>query len=460
MLLAFIAYGDEADAKMALELVPNKYYDAAYRAVHDKFAQYVQRFRSKLAVHVPDIIADLISADSAAEADYVDVFNTMKTYWEQGLNADFVLSRARTYAEHRRWQEFLAFASKLIAGPPDEDRIAKIEAKYRATVLEVSASLDVGVSLKDTDRVNKALEVRPVDRFETGITPLDDEGVCPTRKQIFVVLGLSGAGKSTAQRHLLTYPWMHREEPVNALLFALEQDLEDEVQIFFRSQGLYSAEVDGTKELQQVHFSVDAAGRADPASVVKKKVSLKSSLEARDKLHAKIKSRGEFFIKSMRSRVLTPDMVAATIMSIKSRYGVNIDLCGIDYLAGMKDSPGDESRAYLNTMELRNVGRELNCAMVTGQQINRDGEKALANGQPILSAHIEGDKRVINETDKLIIIQQTVAERRAQLSRIYVAKGRQKDANFWVVVSQNMAAGRFAVSSGLLSMSWEKKFKE
>jgi hypothetical protein len=464
MLLAFIAYGEEVDSRAAVDIVPGEFYDGPYRKVHTKFHSYLTRFRSKLSTHVPDIIKDLVDAHSDIQSDLVDIFSSLDSYWKQGLNRDFVFQKARIYVEQRRWLSFLAKAAPLVNGPGDEEKLAKIQDLYKTTVTAVHSNVEIGLNLKDVERVNSALAHRPHDAFYTGIQTLDERGICPTRKQLFTLIAPSGSGKSTGLLHFATTPWWHggpNGERINVLYIDLEQDVGDEVQRIFKSRGLYTEDVKKAgKEIVQVSFELDKMGRADPTTKTQKKLRLTSDKAKRDAIHEKIAQKGEFFICSKPAHWLTLSRTEALLDAIASQYHVQIDLLAVDYLGLMQEFPGSEDSIDKNSLGLRNLARQRNLAAMTAQQTNRDGDKALASGQLLTAAHIEGSKRLVNNTDKLLIFNQTEAEKRENLARLLAAKGRQQEAGFLTVISQNPAASRFAVSSGLSSMLWEKTLKD
>ena len=464
MLLAFIAYGDECDSRLAVDVVPSKFYDGPYKKVHDKFHQYLTKFRSKLAQHVPDIIVDLIAAHPTQEQDFVDIFQALDTHWQQGLNRDYVFSKAKVYVQHRYRQQQFQEVAPLLARPPDEDNLAKIDDIISRSNKLIVGSVDTGLNIKDVQAVNKALEHRPDAAFFTGIAPLDARGICPTRKQLLLLLALPGTGKSTGLLHFAMAPWWKGNpdgSPIHVLYFSLEQDAEDEVQKVFRARGLYTEAISGDQEISQVMFDLDSNGRVNPATLRKDKIKLTSNSKKRDALHEKIQKKGEFFIKSMKSNVLTPAVVHHTLDAIYAKYRVKIDLVLVDYVELMKVDRDGELRESTNRncLGLREIARDRDLAMVSAQQLNREGEKALESGQILTYAYIEGSKLVFNTADQVLVYQQTASEKREQLARLFANKGRRKEDGFMVVVSQNYAAGRFAVSSGMSSIAFETSMK-
>ncbi|CAK0764259.1 hypothetical protein CCP3SC1AL1_3490001 [Gammaproteobacteria bacterium] len=152
-------------------------------------------------------------------------------------------------------------------------------------------------------------------------------------------------------------------------------------------------------------------------------------------------------------------MVESLVEAILAKHGVRIDIAVVDYIGIMKGAGAAEDSIDYNSLGLRNVARRHNLAMITAQQINRDGQKALEQGQIITEVYVEGSKVLINNSDKIIIYQQTELERKEELARLWAAKGRQKKAKFMVVISQNYTASRFAVSAGTTSATWEATMK-
>lgn len=459
MLLSFIAYGSVSDSQFVLESAPSEYFDGLYRKIRDRFAKYVKKYGHGLSSHVPDIIAELVNQNSDDKDDLVSIFQSIKQYGEQPLNREFVLDRAEVLVRHQHSVRIIEKAASLLNNPPDVANNEKLEELFRSSNTSALRRIDVGVNLKDTEKINEALVAQLDARFPTGIKPLDAMGFCPTRKQAFLITALSGGGKTTMTRHMLQYPWWQgTEDKINVLYFSLEMELHDEVQSIYRQQG-YSSAVDGIVEFDEVLFDTNKEGQADPSTLKKRKTSLKSSEDKRDKIHEGIKQRGEFFIKVLPAGVLTPSLIVATLDAIKSKHGVDIDVAGIDGFPHMRAVPAsvreDETSLSHNFISVRNIARDRNMAWILNQQINREGSKQLDAGNTLRGDVIEGDKKIINHADKVLVLQQTDAERKMNLMRGYLEKGRQVAAKDMIVLSQNMAMGRAVISSGLLSKTWK-----
>lgn len=460
LLLTYIAFSSLEEARVALSLLDETYYDSIHQKIYRKFKHFISKYKASPQSHLFEIFSDLQKSHEKDAEILARIYDSIRDSWASGLSKNYIFDRAKVYKRTRDYQDFLTQAARLAQREPSAETIEELDElflKTRQSALELSP-IGEALNLKETERVNRALEQDPEDQIYSGIDALDQCGICPTKKQFFVVVAPSGSGKSLHMMQMATHEWWQftGEKKRHVLYVPLEMEVADEVKRAFRSRGLYTSDVKNL-ETKQMMFSVDSNGRADPRTIKRETVKLYNDLARRDRMHEKIKERGEFIIWPKQANVLTVSMLETMIRSINAQYGIQLDQCLVDYIRLMKRTRGQEARSDLeeNAIGLKQLAKDLNIAMTTAQQVTAEASKAILNGGLSSGADASSDKSIQFHADKLVCYMQTPTEAQHGLARLYVDKGRQVGGKMTIVIAQNYAANRYCVASGKMSVAWE-----
>jgi replicative DNA helicase len=172
----------------------------------------------------------------------------------------------------------------------------------------------------------------------------------------------------------------------------------------------------------------------------------------RDKLERRIDKFGtkleNVFIKDFPTGQLTVGQLEAYLDGLENTERFTPDLLIVDYPDLMKLDKNNFRLAIDETYKnLRGLGVARNMAVAVVSQSHR----AAANAKHVKSDNVAEAYSKVAHADCVITYNQTDAERRMHLARLYVSGGRNDEDKITIVVSQNYAFGMFAVDSVLMS---------
>jgi hypothetical protein len=156
------------------------------------------------------------------------------------------------------------------------------------------------------------------------------------------------------------------------------------------------------------------------------------------------------FIKEFATGMLTVRALEVYLDGLENNERFTPDLLIVDYPDLMKIDK-DNYRLGIDEVykEIRGLAKTRNMAVAVVSQGNRDSEKAKNVG----SGHVAEAWSKIAHADCIITYQQTPAEHKMGLARLYVAGGRNDEDKLTLIISQNYAFGSFIVDSCLMQGS-------
>jgi hypothetical protein len=209
------------------------------------------------------------------------------------------------------------------------------------------------------------------------------------------------------------------------------------------------------KEIQKVtKFTRDSLGRLDgfAETEMRPKITMDDP-KIMDKLARRIKKfgprmLGNIVVKQFPTGTLTVRQLEAYLDGLESNERFIPDLLIIDY-PDLMDVDKNNYRLSIDEIykQLRGIFVSRNIAGAIVSQGNRSSEKAKHVG----ADNVAEAWSKIAHADCVITYNQTVAEKKMGLARLYVAGGRNDEDKITLVISQNYAVGLFSVDSILMS---------
>ncbi|KAH0548131.1 hypothetical protein GP486_008138 [Trichoglossum hirsutum] len=162
-------------------------------------------------------------------------------------------------------------------------------------------------------------------------------------------------------------------------------------------------------------------------------------------------------VKQFATGHLTLPMLRAYLDSLESNERFIPDLLIIDYPDLMKIDK-DNFRLGIDEIykEIRGEAVNRNLALAVVSQGNRSSE----NAKKVTGGHVAEAWSKIAHADCVITYNQTEAEAKLGLARLYVTGGRNDEDKINLVISQNYATGVFAVDSILMSNDYWKQLPQ
>ena len=451
-LVCLLCYDDKS-AGAVEAAVPADSFDPVFRELARAACKFRNEYKQVPGEHTLDLVEECGNKDPDRAEFYERVFESLQAV-RDGVNADYVLRQANTFARYQRLKVSMRDALDEL-GKDDETGLQQAEAVLaRALKPTANTTIDLGVDVfRDPLRTIQFLEA-PDEPFETGIEYVDKLGLGPRRKQLHLLMGLSGRGKSWWLIHLAkTAVQYHRR-------------------ILYVSLELGEKSI--TQRLLMSLFSFTKTPRhVDTTRLVTKKGQLRGfrqqTLEGLPALFAnnsdaklrrvleRNQYRGRLIVRSFSS--LSVQQLIAHLDLLEYREHFVPDMVLIDY-PDLMQWKGNYREPYQGSMEvyreLRALAVERNFALPVVTQSNRAGVgKALLD-----ESNMGGDIGKYQLSDVCVTYNQTDAERALGLARLYWAKGRDDADKFTILVTQKYDMGQFVLDSHLMDRSAARLLEE
>ena len=330
-----------------------------------------------------------------------------------------------------------------------DESLEEAEKLIKQSTTQVAAVFDAGLRLSNKERVLDFLDQQSA-CFPTGIPELDKRGFGPTRKELWLYIAAAKRGKTWMLIQLAKMAMVHR---LKVCHITLEMSEDRSAQRYL--QALFAMSKRPEKQVV-TKFERDQLGRLAGFGEAEIKPSLHmQDPKIREKLEKKIDKFGtrlldNIIIKQFPTGALTVRQLTAYLDGLENNERFLPDLLIVDY-PDLMDVDKNNYRLSIDEIykELRGIAVGRNIALAVVSQGNRSSEKAKNVG----SEHVAEAWSKIAHADCIITYNQTVAEQKMGLARLYVAGGRNDEDKLTLVVSQNYAMGVFSVDSIMMAGS-------
>ena len=197
-LLAIMALGKDGSFNVARSLVPKESFDAFYSTIFSKVAEFIDRHHTAPGEnHFFDIINVICHERPDDAENYQNLHTSIAETFERGLNYGYVFLRAELFGRHARLRRNIGLALQELT-EFTQDRVEAAE-KFLKEALETNAGvMDLGIDSHDVESMLRFLDPERSQRFSTGIDALDLYSMNPARKELLLIVGGYGTGKSFA----------------------------------------------------------------------------------------------------------------------------------------------------------------------------------------------------------------------------------------------------------------------
>ena len=428
-------------------LVEVDFWGGPYAVLARRIYEYIDRYKKAPKEHIADLMADKLDekANKREAGLYEDILLSIKDQFD-GINEDYVMHQLENFIKRQSLRTIAIDLSKALQKDTDES-LEEAEKLIANSNRQVASVFDPGLRLSNQNRVLEFLE-QQVHCFPTGIPELDKRGFGPTRKELWLYIAAAKKGKTWMLIQLAKMAMLHR---LKVCHISLEMSEDRSAQRYM--QALFA--MSKRKEKQIVtKFERDQLGRM----IGFDEAEISPSLNMEDpkiatKLARRIKKFGprmldNVIIKQFPTGTLTVRQLEAYLDSLESNERFIPDLLIIDY-PDLMDVDKNNYRLSIDEIykQLRGIFVARNIAGAIVSQGNRSSEKAKHVG----SDNVAEAWSKIAHADCVITYNQTVAEKKMGLARLFVSGGRNDEDRITVIVSQNYAMGVFAVDSILMA---------
>lgn len=443
-IIVIASYHDE-QALIIRGVVPIELYGGPFRVIASRIYDFIDQFKKSPKDHLADILIDKLESENKREATlYVDIVESIHAS-SATINIPYVMSQLETFVKRQSYRSRAIDITKALQRDTDES-LEEVDRLFAEANHQSLSVFDPGTRLSDK---HKALEFLDISSgsFPTGIPELDRRKFGPNRREMWLCIANSGAGKSWMLIHLAKMALMHRVKVCHITLEMSEARCSER---YF--QALFA--ISKRKEtFQATSFEKDALGRITGFKDVR--VTPKLTLDdpkIRTKLERKISKWSarlldNIIIKQFPSGSLTVPQLKAYLDNLETAEKFVPDLLIVDY-PDLMEIPKDNYRLALDETYkgLRGIAVSRNIALAIVSQSHRAAAKSkLVGAENVAEAYSK-----IAHSDIAVTYTQTKNEQALGLARLFVAKGRNDSDKITLVISQRYSTGNFVVDSAMM----------
>lgn len=440
-MLAF----DEERAATIRNTVDVNLFGGQYRAIAAAVYNYIDRYKAPPKDHLADILDDKINSTNKNEAElYADVLTSIHEA-HKSINSEYVMTQLGTFVRRQALRTVAVELTKALQRDT-EASLEEADKLIRSAQTQSLNLFDPGTRLSDKSRSLDFFNIAE-NSFPTGIAELDKRGFGPTRKEFWLLVADTKAGKTWALIHLAKMALMHH---LKVLHITLEMSEARASQRYF--QALFS--ISKRKEkFATTRFEKDTLGRISGF----KEFELTPALNFEDpRAYSKLEKRidkwadrllSNIIIKQFPTGSLTINQLKAYMDNLEQTERFVPDLIIMDYPDLMKQSKDNYRLSIDETYkDLRGLAIERNIAMAAVSQSHR----AASGAKMVKRDNVAEAYSKIAHTDVTLTLSQTSAEKSLGLARLNVAAGRNDKDDITIVISQNLGTGNFVVDSTVM----------
>lgn len=433
-ILTLLCWSDEHAVAVSMQIAPELFSTKAYRKIAAKALEHLAAYSRAPAGHIRDLLEDDLRRGDDGKL-LSRVLQDMEAL-QATLQPAYVLSQLAGFIALRRLKMALADASEAA------DR-GDIEAAERALLeRDTMQSASPGIWLHHAEDMLRFLDIDESDWFPSGIDELDNRGVRPARKTLFLMIGAKGVGKSWWCIDMGKAAIMNKKA---VLHITLENSEEETAKRY--TQSIMAMGVGAATTIRYPVFRRDALGRFTSIDF-DERVAEGVNAENRGSVAAKLgsfKNRSRLLIKEFPTGVLTIPQLNAYLDTLAKTENFRPDLMIVD--SGNKLAfRGEHIRADMgrNFTLLRGMGVARNMAVASTTHSNRSGDIArTVTG----AAHVGEDYSMLGTADVVCTISKSAWERENGICRILVDKSRTSADRWMTTITQSYATGQFALDS-------------
>ena len=355
--------------------------------------------------------------------------------------ADWILKYLQKFKKTQSAKALIMeFSQKLLDGDDPDIVMSQMADRYDKITRTGQSQFDGGLDFGKTEDIAKLIEYwnRPVE-FTSGLEQFDNMSAVPARKTLYMAVGGAKVGKSWYLLHLAKSNMMKRRR---VLFVSLEMSREE---VGLRLVQAMHTAVRGGKAREVKWITHDAIFKEHEHSVMADGLGTA--------LHRQLKRAESPHTRPLPIRIvdapagLTVQGLKRQIRRMERKLDWKPDMVVVDYLDLFRPEQ-DYGEHRLNIgqigVQLRQLASELDVAVCTATQANREGMKS----RKIQVEHVAEDISKVQTADLVIGMSQSETERDIKgVLRMSVIASRSTPAGLPVVVTQSIDTGNFCAGS-------------
>lgn len=440
-VLTTLCWSDEFSLGVRLRVDPDLFSTVHYRDIAREAATYIDAYGRPPGPHMRDILAE---KTRGSRGELLERVLVQMELLAPKANYQFVINELDGFLKEREFDRLLIEADEAkseFGVDAGIEKINELMGKQRPHLT------DGGIWLADPEQALKFLKKDEAEFFSSGITVLDEMGIRPAPKTLFMLMAPAKRGKSWWLINVGKHAVIHRRKVLHVTLEMSEEQVARRY-----LQSLFSMTQSKTETVRIPTFTKSVDG--GPTMIDFDSFSADGiNTSTEDQVTAKLRRFGgrlQILIKEFPTSSLSISELRGYLDFLRRTRDFVPDLLVVDYVDLMKVTGKDLRVAVGNVVkELRGLGVERELAVVTVTQTNRGS----ARSKVVHSDMVAEDWSKVATADVVLTLNQTSEERAAGLARILVAAARDAMDQMMVLVSQSYAVGQFCIDSILMTSS-------
>ena len=428
---------DKESAIYIRNIIPIEQFESRfYRDIASKAVVHLDEFGEPIGEHIADEFEDVLKGKDSQKAKMYETIidNLFLSYSD--INSKYVISKLNEFVRQQSLKTGIMEASKHVL----EGRIDDAEHALETSLKRRVDVFDPGLQLTNPNQALAFLDENNDSLFSTGIPEFDRRNVCPQKGEMYMFIAPTGYGKSWFMIHMAKRAMMER---LKVLHVTLEMSQNQIARRYM--QALFSVTRFRTGDLKKRYFEVSKRGELSMEDISIKQRPSMTDPDIRKHLRSRVeKLRVPLLVKRFPTGQLSVNQLRTYMLLLARTQNFVPDLLIVDYLDLMSINPARvrEETGTL-TKDLRGLAVEQNCALVTASQGNRKS----ASARIVRAEHVAEDWSKIATSDIVVTLSRTDDEERENMARLLVAKSRDTEDKFTVVISQLYDIGQFVLDS-------------
>lgn len=446
-LLTLLCFDDKNCKIVRAALTPQLFESSVYRELAGHAIDFIDQFGETIKEHLPDQIEHILEGDDQRKAkSYRRTLENLFTS-KDSINSEYVITQLHKFVRQQNLKASLVAAVECM----NDGRIDQAEIEMQKGLNTQSVAFEAGLSLSSAEDISGILDEPEEEGFNLGIPELDDAGIIPRRKQLFMLMAARGRGKSWFLTHCAKQALLQRWSVVIITLEMSERS--------YAGRFLQSFFSIGKRERQTIvtRFSKTKDGSLEDLLTEKiERPSMKDD-DIREYLVKRATRefgrRRPFRVKAFPTGQLTLSQFEAYLDGLARYENFTPDAILVDYpdLFAM-DAKNLRTEIGAVVAGIRGIGVKRNAAVVAVTQGNRSSETATT----VTGDMAAEDISKLAHADVFLTYSQTKAEYALGLARIFVEKTRNEMGKFTALITQAYGIGQFCLDSvRLASEYWE-----
>lgn len=439
---------DADTAPVIVNNVKPELFDSVYlKTVATKAIAFYKEFNSPIGIHLYNELEEKLNGEEGAL--YKKIIKGILNSKEY-VKKEYVMNKLNKFILSQRLKLSIIDVSKLLASGKVDEADALLSQIKRNNI----SLFDPGTMFGHNERTYSFFDSQEENLgIYTGIKELDELGIIPMPKELYMLMGRANSGKSFFLTYLAKSAIKQRKKVLHITLEMSEDRVKGR---YFQSLFGVATRKESLQKSNAIftYNSVGSSLNIDFSEIPKEKLKFFSDADIVSKIKKKMERiKPQLIIKEFPTGSLTIDELKAYLDNLETYYKFIPDIILLDYLDLMAvDSERMRLDLGILGVQLRGIAVERDVAIVTVAQTNNAAE----GKRWITRRNIAEDFSKIRYADVFITFNQSEMERENGLARLFIDKSRNEKAGMKILISQNLSIGQFCLSS--IKMVESKKY--